>query len=84
MRQAKLTLLVLFCYDLPFYGRSFRLGNVLVAMLGSEQEEFSYMIEVGSACKRLLSYSLQCNPGVPHLQSASCISMHRLMIELLL
>jgi hypothetical protein len=84
MGKAKLTPFVRFCYDSPFYCRCFGLCNVLVAMLGSEHEEFSYMFEVGSACKRLGPYFLECDPGVPRLQSASFVSKHRFMIELLL
>jgi hypothetical protein len=84
MGQENLTLLVRFCYDSPFYGRSVRLSNILVAVLGSVQEEFSYIIEVGSACERSVSCCLQCDPGVPRLQSASCVSTHRFGIELLL
>jgi hypothetical protein len=59
MGQGKLTLLILFCYHSPFYGRSFRLSNVLVAVLGSVHEEFSYITEVGSACERFVSCSFQ-------------------------
>jgi hypothetical protein len=80
-KKMKFDTSVLFCCDSPFYGRSLRQSNVLVAVLASVQEELPYIVQERSACDRSVSQSLRCDPGVPCLQSASRVSTHHFSIR---
>ena len=53
---------------------------MLVAVLRSVQEEFSYVVEVEPPCKPSVCFPLQRDPGIPCAQPANCICSHQLML----
>jgi hypothetical protein len=49
-------------------------------MLGSVQEEFSYVVKVEACSKSLVSLPLKCDPGIPCAQPAAGVYRHHLML----